>query len=78
MRVLEFDEFLWIGEQYSKETYAKHYRGSHEGRRLTGKGHGIQAFAFSTGPKTRMVHLVMFREGAHDGNSLMFDDIEIR
>ena len=76
--VLEFDEFLWIGEQYTEETYSRHFRGVHEGRRLTGKGHGIQAFAFSTGPETRMVHLVMFREGTHDDNSLMFDDIEIR
>lgn len=78
MSILEFDEFLWIGEQYTEETYKKHFRGVHEGRRLTGKGHGMQAFAFSTGPETRMVHLVMFREGTHDSNSLMFDDIEIR
>ena len=78
IRVLEFDDFLWTGEQYTEETYSRHFRGVHEGRRLTGKGHGIQAFAFSTGPETRMVHLVMFREGTHDDNSLMFDDIEIR
>jgi hypothetical protein len=76
--ILEFDEFLWIGEQYTEETYEKHFSGKREGRRLTGKGHGIQTFAFSTGPETRMVHLVLFRAGTHDGNSLMFDDIEIR
>jgi len=78
MDILEFDEFLWIGEQYTEETYIKHFLGSHEGRRLTGKGHGIQAFAFTTGPETRMVHLVLFRDGTHDLNSLMYDDIEIR
>ena len=78
MGILEFDEFLWIGEQYTEETYIKHFLEGHEGRRLTGKGHGIQAFAFTTGPETRMVHLVLFRDGTHDLNSLMFDDIEIR
>jgi hypothetical protein len=78
MAILEFDEFLWIGEQYTEETYIKHFLGGHEGRRLTGKGHGIQAFAFTTGPETRMVHLVLFRDGTHDLSSLMFDDIEIR
>ena len=78
MSILEFDEFLWIAEQYTEETYNRHFQGVHEGRRLTGKGHGMQAFVFATGPETRMVHLVMFREGTHDGNSLMFDDIEIR
>ena len=78
MKVLEFDKFLWVGEQYTEEIYNRHFRGGHEGRRLAGKGHGIQAFAFSTGPDTRMIHLVMFRDGTHDDNSLMFDDIEIR
>jgi len=78
MGILEFDEFLWIGEQYTEETYNKHFLADHEGRRLTGKVHGIQAFVFTTGPETRMVHLVLFRDGTHDLNSLMFDDIEIR
>lgn len=78
IRILEFDEFLWIAEQYTEETYTRHFRGAQEGRRLTGRGHGIQTFAFSTGPETRMVHLFLFREGPHDDNSLMFNDIEIR
>jgi len=78
MGILEFDEFLWISEQYTEEIYTRHFLGDHEGRRLTGKGHGIQTFAFTTGPETRMVHLVLFRDGTHDLNSLMFDDIEIR
>ena len=76
--ILEFDEFLWTAEQYTEEIYTKHFRGAQEGRRLTGRGHGTQTFAFATGPETRMIHLVLFREGAQDGNSLMFDDIEIR
>ena len=76
--ILEFDEFLWTSEQYTEEIFSKHFLGKIEGRRLTGRGHGIQSFAFATGPETRMVHLVLFRDGTHDLNSLMFDDIEIR
>lgn len=76
--VLEFDTFLWIGEQYGEEMHEQHYRGVHEGRRLTGQVSGLQSFSFTSGPDTRMIHLVLFREGPHDRNSLMFDDIEIR
>lgn len=76
--ILEFDEFLWIGEQYTEETFKKHFRGAKEGRRLTGKPTGMQNFDFTTGPDTHMIHLVLFREGPHDRNSLMFDDISIK
>lgn len=76
--VLEFDEFLWIGEQYTEETFKKHYRGVHEGRRLSGKPGGTQSFTFTTGPETNMIHLVLFREGPHDRNSIMFDDISVK
>lgn len=76
--IVEFDEFLWIKDQYTAETHRRHVRGTHQGRRLTGKGHGMQAFAFATGQETRMVHLVLYREGSYDDNSLMFDDIGIR
>ncbi len=76
--ILEFDDFLWIGEQYTEETFKQHFRGVHEGKRLTGEVRGRQSFTFTTGPQTKMIHLVLFREGAHDRNSLMFDDIEIK
>jgi hypothetical protein len=76
--ILEFNEFLWIGEQYTEETFKKHYRGSHEGKRLTGKTGGLQTFNFTTGPDTNMIHIILFREGPHDRNALMFDDIEIK
>ncbi len=76
--VLEFDEFLWIGEQYTEGTFKQHFRGVHEGKRLTAEVGGQQNFSFTTGPQTKMIHLVLFREGAHDRNSLMFDDIEIK
>ena len=64
--------------QYTEELFKLHYRGSHEGKRLTGEPEGEQTFTFRTGPETKMIHLVLFREGTHDRNSLMFDDIEIK
>ncbi|PLX74479.1 MAG: hypothetical protein C0614_11790 [Desulfuromonas sp.] len=75
--ILEFDEFLWIGEQYTEEIVQKHFRGSHEGVRLPGTIEGEQSFTFTTSPETGMVHLILFREGPHDRSSVMFDDIRI-
>jgi hypothetical protein len=75
--ILEFNEFLWVPAQYTDEMYSKHFRGAHEGRRLTGKADGEHSFTFATGPETRMIHLILFREGAHDRNAVMFDDIGI-
>lgn len=77
--ILEFDEFLWIGEQYSEEIYQKHSQGFQEGLRFAGTVGGLQTFTFRTGPNTRMVHMVLFREGPHDrSSSLIFDNLEIR
>ncbi len=75
--ILEFNEFLWIPAQYTKELLKQHYRGSHEGQRITGSTDGEHTFTFTTGTETRMIHVVLFREGTHDRNSLMFDDIGI-
>ncbi|MDG5468945.1 hypothetical protein P9J64_11505 [Deltaproteobacteria bacterium IMCC39524] len=75
--ILEFDQFLWIPSQYTEELHNKHYRGVHEGKRVTGTTSDTHSFTFTTGPETHMVHVILFREGAHDRNSLMFDDIEI-
>ena len=75
--ILEFDEFLWIPGQYTEETFKQHFRGAFEGKRLTGTITGKQTFSFTTGPETRMIHMVLFREGTHDRNSVMFDDIKI-
>lgn len=75
--ILEFNQFLWIPGQYTEETFKQHFRGSHEGNRLTGTSKGEHTFTFTTGPETRMIHVVLFREGTHDRNSVMFDDIKI-
>lgn len=75
--IIEFNQFLWIPGQYTEETFKQHFRGSIEGKRLTDTIKGEHSFTFTTGPETRMIHIVLFREGAHDRNSLMFDNIKI-
>ena len=75
--IIEFNQFLWIPGQYTEETFKQHFRGSIEGKRLTDTIKGEQTFTFTTGPETRMIHIVLFREGAHDRNSMMFDNIRI-
>ncbi|GEM_PF-1152503 len=75
--ILEFNKFLWIPGQYTEETFKQYFSGSHEGKRLTGTSKGEHTFTFTTGPETRMIHVVLFREGTHDRNRVMFDDIRI-
>jgi len=75
---LEFNEFLWIGEQFQQSLSQKHFRGASEGVRLTGKQDGkVQQFSFRSGPETRMIHLVFFIEGETDRDPVVIDDIEI-
>ena len=75
--ILEFNEFLWIPAQYTEELFQKHYRGIHEGIRVTGTTADQHTFTVTTGPETHMIHIVLFREGAHDRNNLLFDDIAV-
>ncbi len=76
--ILEFDKFLWIGDQFTESLYKEHYRGVQEGTRLSGtRPWQEKSFDFTTGPETHMIHLVLFREGEHDRNPVMFDDIRI-
>ena len=75
--ILEFNEFLWIPGQYTEEIYKQHYRGGNEGKSVSGKTNDEHTFTFTTGPETKMIHVVLFREGTHDRNAVMFDDIGI-
>ncbi|MGW8311880.1 MAG: hypothetical protein ACWGOL_01465 [Desulfuromonadales bacterium] len=77
IRIIEFDEFLWIGEQYTEEQYRSRYQGSHKGKRLTGKVNGQQSIIFTTGADTHMIHLVLFQAETHAGDRIMFDDIQV-
>lgn len=77
--ILEFDEFLWVPGQYPKSLSDKHFQRGQDGVRLTGRHGGTsQSFSFRTGPKTRMIHLVFFREGTSEREPLVIDDIEIK
>lgn len=77
--ILEFNEFLWVGGQYPRSLSEKHFQRSQVGTQLTGNHNGTtQSFTFRTGPNTRMIHLVLFREGTTDRNPVIFDDIDIK
>jgi len=78
--VLEFDRFLWLGEQYDEETTKAHLtEEAIVGARLKGKTRldDLQQFDITTGPNTHMIHLVFFREGPHDRHSILLDDIAV-
>jgi len=76
--VLEFSQFLWIGEQYTEETTKKYLLGSMIGVELTDDiDWEDKEFVLVTGPKTRMIHLVFYREGEHSRKPVLIDDIEI-
>lgn len=76
--VLEFDRFLWVGEQYTQALVQEHQTGVQPGLELRGQHPWKQhQFRFTTGPNTGMVHLVFFREGTADRRPVLFDDIRI-
>ncbi len=77
--IIEYDEFLWVGEQYPESLDSIHRSGEHPGVRVTGRQEWTeQTFTFTTGFNTRMVHLVLFREGTPDRNQVLVDDVAIR
>lgn len=77
--ILEYDEFLWLGEQYPQSLDEQHRRGRHAGVTLDGSGDWTeQTFRFTTGPDTAMIHLILFREGTPSREPVFFDDIRIQ
>lgn len=76
--ILEFDEFLWVGEQYTRTLASKHRVGAQKGLTLSGRHDWQQqTLTFTTGPRTRMIHLVLFREGTQDRKPVLFDDLRV-
>ncbi len=76
--VVEYDAFLPAGEQPTQEVLRNHLVGMHDGVRVAGPRQWQRhAFSFRTSPRTRMVHLVLYREGEHDRGPVFFDDIRI-
>ncbi len=77
--ILQFNKFLWLGEQYPESLQKEIFVGSNELLRIR-KTNGWQEFdlQFTSGPETRMVHLVLFREGpASDRVPVMVDNISV-
>lgn len=76
--VLEYDAFFWVSEQFPESLDSKHRTGVMEGVRLTGPAQWQErTFTFKTAPKTRMVHLIFFREGSNDRSQVMVDEIRV-
>lgn len=78
--VLEFDKFLWIDTQFSAAMLKEHQVGGSPGKELRGKSDwSEQSFTFTTGPRTGMIHLVLYRDGAMDREKVViFDNIRVR
>ncbi|TYO97128.1 hypothetical protein EDC39_11158 [Geothermobacter ehrlichii] len=76
--IQEFDRFLWIPDQFDSKLKKEHLLASHVGFSLNGRnGWGRRQFTFTTGPKTRMIHLILFIDGQTDRKPVLFDDLTI-
>lgn len=77
--ILEFKEFLWIGEQFTEELNKKYQSGSFPGITLNKKSDWqTHSFDFTTSPQTGMIHLILHRDGAMDREKpVFFDNIAI-
>jgi hypothetical protein len=75
---LEFSEFLWIGEQFT-ESQAKQYQvGVIKGKDMKGSEEWQeQNYRFTVGPKTKMIHLVFYRDAEDGKRPVFFEDISI-
>lgn len=79
--VIEFDEFLWIPEQYNQSLTEEHQTGLHMGVKIDAEELGMEwshhEFTFTTTPRAGMVHLVFYREGASERTPVRIDNIRI-
>lgn len=76
--IIEFDQFLWVGDQFSRAEQEQHQTGSIQGPVVTGQPDWQPvSFDFRTGPKTRMIHLILYREGSTSRSPSLFDNISI-
>ena len=77
--LLEFNEFLWLGEQYPEALVKKHQIGRQLLSTATSAMDGLEQKAtFTTNPKTHMIHLIFYRDGTQDRNPVLIDDIGIK
>ncbi|MHB1398366.1 MAG: hypothetical protein ACYDAI_04785 [Trichloromonadaceae bacterium] len=76
--ILEYDEFIWLSEQYPQTLDEQHRRGQHAGIQLSGTSDWSEyRFRFTTGPQAGMIHLVIYRDGTPSRDPVLFDNIRI-
>jgi hypothetical protein len=79
IRVLEFKEFLWIGEQFTEELSRKYQSGAFAGIAVKSRSDWQNySFDFTTSPQAGMIHLILYRDGNMDREqAVFFDNIAI-
>jgi len=78
--IIEYRQFLWLGEQYPESLHRQLYLASQELLRIS-RTNGWQNFQlnFTTGPRTRMVHLLFFLEGSvNDRRPVLIDNVSVQ
>lgn len=77
--ILEFKEFLWIGNQFTEELNQKYQSGATAGITIKSKGDWQRhSFFFTTSPQTGMIHIILSRDGVMDEEKpVFFDNITI-
>jgi hypothetical protein len=77
--ILEFKEFLWIGEQFTEELTKKYQSGAYSGIAMKSKSDWQNySFDFTTSPQAGMIHLILYRDGNMDREKpVIFDNISI-
>lgn len=77
--IIEYRQFLWLGEQYPESLHRQFFLANQELLRI-GRTAGWQDFqlTFTSGPQTRMIHLLFFREGpASDRRPVLIDNVSL-
>lgn len=79
IRVLEYTEFLWIGEQFTEVLSKKYQCGSFPGKGVKSRRDWQNySFNFATSPQAGMIHLILYRDGNMDSEKpVFFDNIAI-
>ena len=76
--LLEYREFLWIGQQFTEEELGKYLTGTNTGARMQSSNDWQDyQFSFTAGPDTRMIHLIFYLDGENDNRPVFFDNIRI-
>ena len=76
--LLEFREFLWIGQQFTQYEVRKYLLGDNSGARIhSSTDWDHYQFTFQAGPETRMIHLIFYLDGENGNDPVFFDDIRI-